>query len=167
VTAMKVFQRVRSLANTVHLVFLKTTLWACALGLLVIVSSWFWGRSPLHELSRSELIQQVDRRNVHDAKFLTSKGTVDVYGKLLQPAASFHVSIAKEDVQDLAYRLQQAGVPTTSAEEIPKGSLGYYATIVLGVPFLALFICVWFLLMRRKIGDLQRDPQKLASIQDK
>jgi ATP-dependent Zn protease len=154
--------RVRSFANSANLIIHKAMLWIAVMGLIAVLSSLFWGQSSVHELTPSEFIQQLDLKNVHDAKLLTSKGDVEVTGELLQPIERFHVSAEQQHIQDLAYRLQQAGVPTATAAIIPRRSAQYYAIWLFIIGFLA----AWFALMRFKIRKLELRSQQLKVVRE-
>jgi hypothetical protein len=82
---------------------------------------------------------------VRSATILTSKKSgIKIAGVTKLPEKSFTVALENSEIESLRKHLVQAGVPTTSAEELETGSLGRYVvfgqTIVIFVIFFALVL---------------------------
>lgn len=66
---------------------------ACGVLMIVrIVLRLISGPSPVRSLKCSELIQEIDRKNVRDAKVLTLKNTTEITGHLLHSDEVISVS---------------------------------------------------------------------------
>jgi hypothetical protein len=77
---------------------------------------------------------------------------VEIRGTIRNPPSDFRTTIAEGEITDLTARLKTKGVATTIADEIPRGSLGYYATF----GFVILFFAGFFFLGRFQIKRLKR-----------
>jgi ATP-dependent Zn protease len=104
------------------------------------------------ELGRSELMRQIDAGNIQEAKFVRSKGGVEIRGTIRKPPSDFRKTISEGEIGDLTARLQAKGIAMNVAEEVPRGSLRYYATF----GFVILFFAVWFFLVRFQVKRLKR-----------
>src|ERR1700732_3933952 len=115
--------------NSLQLLILNMAFWIAVLAIVVIaVKIVFVSPSSPRRLDHSELIRQIDAGNVQEAKFIRSKAGVEIRGTIRNPPGHFRAAIAEGEIGGLTARLQTMGVATSVAEEIPRRSLGYYAS---------------------------------------
>jgi|ERR1700689_4472133 ATP-dependent Zn protease len=139
--------------NSLQLLIWNVGFWIGILMIAVVVLKMiFVSPTQRPELGHSELMRQIDAGNIQEAKFIRSKGGVEIRGTIRNPPSDFRTTIAEGEITDLTARLKTKGVATTIADEIPRGSLGYYATF----GFVILFFAGFFFLGRFQIKRLKR-----------
>ena len=150
---MSLSRSIRVGFNSLQLLILNITFWIGVLAIAVIVLKIvFVSSSEPRRLDHSELMRQIDAGNIQEAKFIRSKSGVEIRGTIRNPPGDFRSAIAEGEIGDLTVRLQTKGVATTIANEIPRGSPGYYATF----GFAILFFAGFFVLVRFQIKRLKR-----------
>ena len=147
---MNLGRRIQLALNVAHRVFLFFVL-GCGVLIIVLVGfRMLSGPLPVQQLSYSELLQQVDNRNVSRATILTPKnGAVKISGVLKLPEKRFEMPLESGEVENLHKHLVQAAVPTTSAEELERGSVGAYAVIGSMILFFIIFFSVVLWMMKK------------------
>lgn len=135
-------------------------LFAFGVGILAIFVIGFRllsGPPPVQQLSYSELLQQIDNGNVRSATILTSKKSgIKIAGAIKVPEKSFTAPLETTQIENLRKHLVQAGVPTTSAEELEIGSLGRYVVIGETVVVFAIFFAVVLWRLKKAILESRR-----------
>ena len=159
---MNLAHRARVALNTAQMLFLLFAFGVGILAIFVIGFRLLSGPLPVQQLSYSELLQQIDNENVHRATILTSKKSgTKISGATKVPEKSFTVPIETTQIENLRKHLVQAGVPTTSAEELEIGSLGRYVVIVGTVVVFAIFFAVVLWKLKKAILE----SRKLRSVE--
>ena len=139
--------------NSLRLLMANVLLWIGILLLLIIVLKLAFG-SPTHrrELDHSELMRQIDAKNIQEAKFIRSKNNVEIRATIRNPHEDVKATLTEREIGDLTLLLQANGVAPSFAEEIPRESLGFYGFFL----FLILFFAGFFFLVRFEIRRLKR-----------
>ncbi len=90
------------------------------------------------ELSYSDFMQQVDKNNVAEGKFVMSQNTADFQGRMRNPAEAIRATVPREDFSALTSQLRQQGASIEIAENQPgdwKTALANFAPLILLVGF--------------------------------
>jgi ATP-dependent Zn protease len=150
---MSFSRAVRAGFNSLQLLIWNFSFWiGILLVVVVVLKIIFASPTQRREFDHSELLREIDAGNIQEAKFVRSKDGIEIDGAIRNPHGDFKAAIAEREVDDLTARLRAKGVSAPVADEIPRGSLGYYATFGL----LILFFAVWFFLVRFQIKRLKR-----------
>jgi len=156
--------RARLALNTAKMVFFLFALGFGILAIFIIGLRLLSGPLPVQQLSFSELLHQIDSGNVRSATILTSKKSgTKIAGVINVPEKSFTVPLENSEIENLRKHLVQAGVSTTSAEELETGSLGRY--VVIGQTIVAFVIFFALVLWRLKKAILE--SKRLRSLEEK
>jgi ATP-dependent Zn protease len=153
---MNFAHRARSTLNTGRMVFFVFALGVGILLIFVISFRLISGQSAAQTLNYSELLQQLDNGNVRSATIVTSKSGVEISGVLKLQEKSFTVPLESGDVENLRKRLAQAGVPTSSAEKLERGSLRTYEVIGETVAVFVIFFAVVIWGLKKAILESKR-----------
>jgi ATP-dependent Zn protease len=98
-------------------------------------------------MSYSELMNNVDRKNIATAKLIESQSTAELQGTLRQPVESFQVTVPKEVIPNLTETLRKQGVSIEVVErKEASGSAGALALAALATVLSAVVVIV----MKRK-----------------
>lgn len=156
--------RVRLALNAAQKVFLVFVFGCGVLAVFVMGFRLLSGPLPVQQLSYSELLQQIDNRNVRSATILTSKKSgIKIAGVIKVSEKSFTVPLETTQLEELRKHLVQAGVPTTSAEELEIGSSGRY--VVIGATLL--FFLVFFAAVLWQMKRVKLESRRLRTLEGK
>jgi cell division protease FtsH len=103
------------------------------------------GGPTSRELNYSDFMQQVDKNNVAEGKFVMSQNTADFHGQLRSPAERIRATVPRDDFSVLTARLRQQGARIEIAESRRsdwKTSVANFAPLILLVGF-------WIFMMKR------------------
>ena len=135
---MRQRQPIRNILFWCLMVFLATVLWK-------LISQQPGNNGKLENaINYSDLMQEVDRKNVATAKIYTLQTTADVHGQLREPPDFFRVTIPKESVQSVTEQLRNQGATI----EVVAGT-SWTNFVINMLPFL-LLLAVWIFLFKRR-----------------
>jgi ATP-dependent Zn protease len=103
------------------------------------------GGPTSRELNYSDFMQQVDKHNVAEGKFVMSQNTADFHGQLRSPAERIRTTVPRDDFSALTDRLRQQGARIEIAESRRsdwKTSVAKFAPLILLAAF-------WIFMMKR------------------
>jgi|BogFormECP03_OM2_1039629.scaffolds.fasta_scaffold04103_2 hypothetical protein len=95
---------------------------------------------PARVMEYATLVNNIDTGNIVSATFTQLKDGEEIRGELHTPAEPFRTAISIDQIESLTTRLQSRGVKTTTASDVPRGSIAYWAATALAVLPLAAFL---------------------------
>lgn len=123
--------------------------WMLVLMLILVALRMILPGKPARVMEYGALVNNIDAGNVVSATFTKLKSGEELRGELRTPAESFRTVISTDQIDDLTTRLRSRGAKTSTANEIPSGSLAYWGASVLAVLPVAAFLFLFRFLIKR------------------
>jgi hypothetical protein len=149
---MKALRKPRLGLTYVELIFFRFLLWIVVLMLIVVAVRRIRPGPPTRVMEYGALVNNVDAGKVVSTTFTKLKNGEEIKGQLRTPAESFTTPILSDQIESLITQLRSRSVKTSTASEIPRGSIAYRGAMALALsPVPALLF-----LLRFQIKRLQR-----------
>ena len=148
---MKTLRKTRLGFTYVELIFFRFLFWFVVLMLIVVAVRMILPGPPTRVLEYGALVDNVDAGNVVSATFTKLKNGEEIKGQLRTPAESFTTPISNDQIESLTTKLRSRSVKTSTAAEIPPGSIAYWGAMALALlPLPALLFLFRFQIKRLK-----------------
>jgi hypothetical protein len=149
---MKRLRKTRLGLTYVELIFFRFMFWFVVLMVIVVALRMILPGRPMRVLDYGTLVNNANAGNVVSATFTKLKDGEEIWGELHTPAEPFRTAISPDQIESLTVRLRSRGVKTSTASEIPKGSIAYWGAMTLALLPLPAFL----FLFRFQIKRLKR-----------
>jgi hypothetical protein len=149
---MKRLGRTRLGLTYVGLIFFRFMFWFVVLIVPIVALRMILPGQPERVMEYGALVDNIDAGNVVSATFTTLKDGEEIRGELHTPAEPFRTAISTDQIESLTTRLRSRGIKTTTASEVPSGSIAHWGAMALAILPLPAFL----FLFRFQIKRLKR-----------
>ena len=149
---MKRLRKTRLGLTYVELVFFRLMFWFVILMVPIVALRMILPGQPARVMEYGELVDNIAAGNVVNATFTKLKAGEEIRGELHTPAEPFRTAISADQIESLTTRLRSRGIKTSTASEVPSGSIAYWGAMALAV----LPIPAFLFLFRFQIKRLKR-----------
>lgn len=144
--------------NYFNLMLFRIAFWSLVLLAVVVALRLLLPSQPSREVGYGALVHEIDAGNIASATFTKLKDHEEIRGELRTPPETFRTAISNDQIESLAESLRSRGVKTSTAREIPRGSLVYWGASAISVlPPVAFLFLFGFQIKRlkRKLIELR------------